>query len=138
MSPGGGPVAGWMWSPSVGRWPGILLPGDAFLVRAPADVLQSPPSDLVVWMADRSRPVGEVRLIGGEAGGELSGELSGEFSGPTAGDLETAMVTLDARPAAAVDLATEPGPFAPVDGSSVAPSVAPAPVEWGTIVWWPS
>lgn len=59
-----GPVVGWMSSHRTGgRWPGVLLHHDAFLVFAEPQVLQEPPGDLVVRVGEASRAIDEILLI---------------------------------------------------------------------------
>lgn len=144
-----------MSSPATnGRWPGVLLYRDAFLVDADPAVLQEPPGDLLVHVDGAARSIDEILLI----------------AEPDARDRTAAMVRLaqpvaDAR-AVAVDRAAvtrawtdrqplwstlrdlgvvpavwpEPaGPIGPAtDRLSAIPvkAVTADPADWCTIFWW--
>ena len=58
------PVVGWL---ATGKgdelWPGVLLHPDAFVVRAPTQVLHDPDGQLSVILGLSARPVGEILII---------------------------------------------------------------------------
>lgn len=65
MSLGDGSKVGWLSSPRTGgRWPGVQLHHDAFVVHADPSVLQHPPGDLVVQLGGAPRRIDEILLIG--------------------------------------------------------------------------
>lgn len=60
------PVVGWLATGKGDeRWPGVLLHPDAFVVRAPTQILHDPAGQLSVILGLSARPVGEILIIDG-------------------------------------------------------------------------
>ncbi len=137
-----------------GRWPGVLLHPDAFLVHAVPSVLAEPPGDLVVHVGGTTRTVAEILLIAepvvaGRAAGMI--RLTQPVERCPAVAVDRAAITrawADGRPlwSTLLDRGVVPAEWPEPTRSIVAPadrpaaiavkSVAAGPADWCTIFWW--
>ena len=137
-----------------GRWPGVLLHPDAFLVHADPSVLAEPPGDLVVHVGGTIRTVAEILLITepvltDRAAGMIRLAQPVERIPAVPVD-RTAIIRAwaDGRTlwTTLLDLGVVPADWPEPTGPIVAPaglsaaiavkSVAAGPEDWCTIFWW--
>jgi hypothetical protein len=137
-----------------GRWPGVLLHPDAFLVHADPSVLRRPPGDLVVHVGGATRAIDEILLIAEPVPQDRTAgmvRLAQPVRDAATVVVDRAAVTRawsDRRPlwAALRDLgvvpADRPEPADPIDAPAdrlaaiPVKSVTADPADWCTIFWW--
>lgn len=154
MSSGQGPVVGWMSWSTAGQWPGVLLHRDALVVQAPADVLASPPGDLVVQVGTETRQVAEVLTIVERSTGVIATgmiRLAEGVDGAPSVRVDRAAVArawTDGLPLWSVLRSLRVVPvcwpagvrprttFAARPAVIAVKSVAAIPANWCTIFWW--
>jgi hypothetical protein len=150
-----GPSCGFLFSHRAGgRWTGVLLHRDAFLVYADPSVLREPPGDLAVHVGRATRTIDEILLIDERVPQARSAamiRLARPVENATTVVIDRAAVARslrDGRPLwpALQALGIVPGGGGEPGGTTVpAPdrpmviavkSVTADPADWCTIFWW--